>query len=489
MTALIPNRTLQTFLILFLAVLVFLGRQLDVGLSNYDDAYYAQKAKEMLTAESLWTPTFYHEPAFDNPPLPFWLTALAYKVFGVSGYAAAFFPALFGAGIMVLTYRMALYLYRDDWIALASVFVLLFPGLFVDSARRAMVDIPLAFFVTAAMFCFARAWENKKYYLLFGLATAGGVLTKSLLGFFPLVVGAAFCLLARKWKDVSYLVSGYALALVLGSSWYGINWMKYGDDFLQFHFGYIIMGRGFSESGSRFYFLGYAKDFLRNYWPWLPIAVAGLAASVRKGFRERDENALLLFLWVIVILAVMSVSKTQTLRYILMIFPALAIITAKTLAGWLTDRARERCLPYMMGIVLFLVLFVNVTPLQVKVTLGQNSRDVRQLADVINLNTPEGEKVGNYRLSQWNPRNSLLFYADRLIGDPVTQSGQLIEQMERRPEDTWLTALGAFRELEQLYPGKFYLIQANGDYVYFTSASGRERVRYDFSGRRIPSVR
>ena len=80
----------------FCTGLIFLGRQLDVGLPNYDDAYYAQKAKEMAASGNFWVVTHNSSPDFANPPFPFWMTALAFKFFGVSGYAAVFFPALFG---------------------------------------------------------------------------------------------------------------------------------------------------------------------------------------------------------------------------------------------------------------------------------------------------------------------------------------------------------------------------------------------------------
>ena len=264
--------------LLIVSTLLFLGRQLDVGLSNYDDAYYAQKAKEMAASESIWVVPFNGDPAFDNPPLPFWLTAVAYKDFGVSGYAAVFFPALMGVGTVWFTFLLARKLFDNEFIAFLSAFVLLFPGFFLDSARRGMLDIPLAFFVTLAMFCFVKSFADKKYYLGFGSASALAVLTKSVLGFFPLLVAAVFLMLRKKWKEIGspYCLSGFSIALLVGSSWYLISWIKFGDAFLDFHFGYIIFGRGFSGAESLFYVLGYAEDFFKNYWPWLPVAILGL---------------------------------------------------------------------------------------------------------------------------------------------------------------------------------------------------------------------
>jgi 4-amino-4-deoxy-L-arabinose transferase-like glycosyltransferase len=112
-----------------------LGRQLDRGITNFDGAYYAIKAREIFSSDSLWVVTWNSTARFfDNPPLPFWLTGIAYKVFGVSGYAAVFSSAIFGVLIVYLTYSLCNYLYKDNWTSFLAAFVLLFPGLFLDSS-------------------------------------------------------------------------------------------------------------------------------------------------------------------------------------------------------------------------------------------------------------------------------------------------------------------------------------------------------------------
>jgi len=84
----LKDKTFQIVFLLYSTLLIFLGRQTDVGLLNFDDSFYAQKAKELLAGGSLWLNTFNGQPDFDKPPLPIWLTALSFKVFGVSGYSA-----------------------------------------------------------------------------------------------------------------------------------------------------------------------------------------------------------------------------------------------------------------------------------------------------------------------------------------------------------------------------------------------------------------
>ncbi len=485
------NRKFQILFLIFSSLLIFLGRQLDTGILNYDDAYYAQKAKEILESRSFWLITFAGTPTFDNPPLPFWLTALAFSVFGVSSYAAVFSSALFATGIIVMTYRLSLLLYKDYWIAFASAFVLLFPGMFADSARRGMVDIPLAFFVTLAFFSFFKARDIKPWYLIFGFASAGAILSKSVLGLFPLTIVGAFLIFSRQWREIinPWFLSGCMISL-LGFSWYLINWQHYGQEFIDAHFGSLIINRSFGGTKEVSDFLGYAEDFLRNYWPWLPFALAGLAKFGKRGFLEKDRTSLLLFLWPILTFLVMSTSKNQTLRYLFMMFPALAIITAKTISEWLGPDKKNQAMAIMTGVIVVTTLFVNATPFQVKATLAQSSKEVRELAAIINLNTQKTQKIGNYYLTTSNPRLAVQFYSNRVIEQNVTRDPKtLMAALSSNPEKTWLSTIGPFRKLTTQYPNKIYLIQANNKYAFFTSMKNRENIRYDFSAMRLPIVK
>ena len=446
----------------------------------------------MLNSGSLWLITLAGEPSFDNTPLPFWLTALAFKIFGVSSYAAIFSSALLSTGIVCMTYRLSLALYKDSWIAFASAFVLLFPGVFLDSSRRGMVDIPLAFFVTLAFLAVFKAKDFKPWYVVFGFATADAILSKSVLGIFPLAITGAFLIFSRQWKELvnPWFLSGCVIALSFGFSWHIINWQYHGQEFLDVHFGKLIFNRGFGEIKDPLYFLGYAGDFLKNYWPWLPIALWGLAQYGKRGFIEKDRTSLLLFLWPTLIFLVMSTSKNHTIRYVFMIFPALAIITAKTFSNWFNPERRNQALGAMVGIIGITILFINATPLKVKVTLRQNSKEVRELAAIINLNTPENQNIGNYRLSQWNPKHAMLFYANRLIEGKVIKSHEeLIMQMRANPEKVWLAFVGEFKALATQYPDEVYLIQANDKFAFFTSKKNRESISYDFSKMHLPVVR
>jgi len=492
LNAILNSKTFQIYFLVFLALLIFLGRQLDTGITNFDDAFYAQKAKEVYESGNLWIITFAGAPEFSNPPLPFWCMALAYSMFGISSFSAIFFPALFGVGIVVLTYRLAEYFYKDSWISFISPLVLIFPGNFIDSSRRAMVDIPLAFFVTFSMFAFLKARNHKQWYLVFGLATAGGILSKSVLGIFPLAIVFFYLFFNRQWKEMvnPFLILGILIALGLGFSWHIINWIQFGQNFINTHFWLLIFNRGFGGGEvDAFNFFGYSEDFLRNYWPWLPFALIGLYKFAKRGFVEKDENSILLFLWPTLVFLVMSTSKNHTIRYVFMIFPALSIIVAKTLSDWMGPSWKEKVLRGLLVIACLTTLFVNSTPFQVKATFRESSKEVRHLATIIKLNTPENEIIGNFKLSRSNPRHAMLFYADRHIGAPVTKREELLKRLHQNPRKLWLSNSDEFKSLNSEFPGKFYLIMGNSKYAFFTSSQNRALVKYDFSGMKVPNVK
>lgn len=472
------------------ALLIFLGRPSAFVVENYDGAYYAQKAKEMLAAGSFWVVPYHGEPSFDNAPFALWALALAFRLFGVSAYAAVLPTALFGVATVLLTYRFSLALFRDRGTALLAGLVLLFPGYFVDYARRPMLDVALTFWVTAALFCFHRALASPRWFPAFGLCTALGILTKSVLGAFPLLIGFATLGCARR-SDVlrsPLFWCGVALALGLGSSWYAVNALRFGQAFGDVHFGWLLFERGWVGAGDGaaardpLFFLATLRLLAANTWPWLPFALLGAWRAARRAWRERSAPDLLVLLWIAVPLAVMSASRTQLLRYVLPVFPALALLTSGFFGEVLAPPRRLALQAILLAACAGVALFVAATPIPVPraVSLAGRGSDIAALAPAVRLNTPPQAEVGNYLLPAWNPRNAVLFYADRYLGDPIGDPVELLLRLQEDPRGTWLTRVAEFHRLEEEFPQQLYLIQSSGPYALFTSARARERVRYDF---------
>jgi hypothetical protein len=143
----------------------------------------------------------------------------------------------------------------------------------------------------------------------------------------------------------------------------------------------------------------------------------------------------------------------------------------------------------MIGIVMAVVLVVNVTPIQVKVSLNQNNAEIRNLAPLVHINTKSGDRIFNYGFTPWNPTQVLAFYSGRFLDSPVKDAETLIQQLNENPKGTWLSPVSKFKELEKEFPGRLYLIYGNQKFAYFTSKKNRENITYNFLNTKVPIVR
>jgi 4-amino-4-deoxy-L-arabinose transferase-like glycosyltransferase len=474
MQTLLNNKKFHYIFLIYFGLLTFLSRVAWSGLHHDADAWYAQKAKELLASGNFFVITFHGEPAFEHTPFLIWMDALAFKLFGVSTYSAILPSAVFGAATLVLTYMIAQRLFNDRWISFVTGIILLFPGYYLETARRGQVDTALGFFVALALFAFLKARDNPKWYYLYGLSTAGAILTKSLMGLFPFMIGLVYLLSTRQFKEIFniHLVLSVIMGLLLGSSWYIANWNYFGDPFLNTHFGWLLFGR-FSED-------------VRSWWSYFDYFVEIFAL-------QSDRQALFVLVWIGVVFITMTSAAAHTTHYLISMFPAMALVVSKTLGDWLTENWKERLSNFLVGAIMVTAFILGSTALELKQasSLRQKSQWTRDLAAVINLNTPANDVVGNFRLgfskdslasgSYGEPQTGLLFFGDRYLTEPIVKEEELMAQVADSPRRTWLTRIGEFKQLEKQYPGKLYLIQGNQKYAYFTSMQNKENIQYDFS--------
>src|SRR5262245_59637955 len=103
-TGIASDARTQFIIVLALSITIIISKLGGNGLANYDDCFYAQKAKEILHTGEWMTMHFNNQPAWENPPLFIWFIALSYKLFGVNEFAAKFPSALFGVATVCLLY-------------------------------------------------------------------------------------------------------------------------------------------------------------------------------------------------------------------------------------------------------------------------------------------------------------------------------------------------------------------------------------------------
>jgi len=315
--------------------LLGLGRP---AITDSDEGFYAEAAREMAVDGDWLTPHFNYEERWQKPILYYWLTAATFVATGVHESAARWWSALSGVGLVLLTWAAARRITTDDDAAwLAGAITATCYGYFA-MARLALPDLPLAFLITLAI------WSalNHRWTTL-GIAAGLGLLMKG-----PVALVIPGIVLAPIWwrerrttiirtRDVATaaLVCG-----VIAIPWYAAMTAEHGVAYLQDFF--------IGENLERF-----AADRFnapRELWFYVPILIGGMlpwsmylitlpwssAFSVLRRRRQLTEAEWRLLLWAFVPLLFFTLSIGKQPRYILPVLPPVAILLARSIATRIT---------------------------------------------------------------------------------------------------------------------------------------------------------
>lgn len=179
-------------ILIFLFALVSRFWRLDFPPSHYfDEVYHVFTAQQMFkgnpAAWEWWNPNptgFAYE--WTHPPLAKEFMWLAMSIRGDNPFAWRFFSALFGTGIVILIYFLALEIFKSRKIAILSSLAASLSGLLLVMSRIGMNDSYFLFFSLLAILMFLR--EKKILMGIFlGLSLASkwsALFTLVLIGYF-----------------------------------------------------------------------------------------------------------------------------------------------------------------------------------------------------------------------------------------------------------------------------------------------------------------
>jgi 4-amino-4-deoxy-L-arabinose transferase-like glycosyltransferase len=270
---------------------------------------------------------------FEKPPLQYWATAAAFKLFGEHDWAARLWTALCALAGVALAFYAGNRLFGPP-VGIAAAAMLAASPLYLLFGQFNALDMGVSFFLSAAVFAFAIAQqagqrERRRGMLLGWAACAFAVLSKGLIGIvLPAATVALYVLLKRDWRLLGRLelLRGGALFLAIASPWF-VAVSLANDEFVHFFFVQEHWLRFTTSMHQRsqpgWYFIPVLAVGIA---PWLLVAVAAWPAAMRGVRSPGFAPGLFLALWTIVVFGFFSVSGSKLPGYIVPLFPALAVL-------------------------------------------------------------------------------------------------------------------------------------------------------------------
>ena len=336
-----------TLPLLLLAAVTFFAGLGRGAITDSDEAFYAESAREMVASGDWLTPHYNDEPRFQKPVLYYWLTAAASFALGESEMAARLWAAMAGLGLVLVTAAAGRRWYDESTGLLGGAIVATNFGYF-SIGRMALPDLPLAFCISLAIWAALVATleqerRPRRFVLLAALALGLGALTKGPVGLIiPALVILPVLMIERRSIALTPndIVLGFLVLVAVAVPWYVLMWFRHGNDYLQ---GFFI-GDNFERFATdRFNdprpWWFYGPIVAGGLLPWTPLALVWLGPLTQFLRRRRDLGTvdLRLLLWAALPLAFFSLSVGKQPRYILPVLPPLALL----LASSIVERTQE----------------------------------------------------------------------------------------------------------------------------------------------------
>jgi len=338
------NRILLLVFLLILVVTLF-GMPLD--LIDPDAALYASISKTIYTNNDFINLYSLGHDWLDKPHLPFWITALSFKLFGVSNFAYKL-PAvlIFFSGIF-FTYKFT----KENY----NIKTAIYAALILATATHSIIsnfDVRAEPYLTAFMIStiyFVDKYLKTKHikHLIFAcLFAAFAIMTKGIFAIIPLMIGLGGELIVkRKWKEIVnpiwllaivlififILPELYTLYIQFDTQPDKIIFGAKNTSGLKFFFWDSQFGRFFNTapikgSGDVFFFL---HTILWAFLPWGILYYIATFFKIKKNLKKVNAKEEFYTIFIsLSALFIFSLSKFQLAHYTNIIFPFMAVMVA-----------------------------------------------------------------------------------------------------------------------------------------------------------------
>ena len=339
----VPQRLTSYWALAVVFAAVFFGSLFSPPLLDDADSTHAEAAREMYVTGDYITLHVNGVRYLEKAPLPYWLVAASYHLFGVNEFATRLAMALSVMLLGILAVVWGRRAFGERAGIYAGLFVYTAAGVFLFT-RILIPDVLLSLLIAASLYFFLSALEDSpsawKWYSGYA-CLALGVLTKGLIALvFP--AGTAFLYLVltgewRRWREFR-LLSGVLLFLAIAAPWHIVAGLRNtngqnGHGFLWFYF--------VNEHFLRFLGRRYPRDYNKLPWAWywslhlvwlfpwslyLPTVILAALGFRRGKANFQDRTRILCWILAGLVLVFFAISTNQEYYTLPAYFPILMLL-------------------------------------------------------------------------------------------------------------------------------------------------------------------
>ena len=323
------------------SAIVFFWGLGSIDLLSLNEGRRALAIQEMVSSGNWLLPHLNGELYLTKPPLLYWLSSSLAFIWGVNEWTLRLPSALAAIAVLIMVYRYALQ-QSGKWAALFAVQLLIANLGFAMLGRRAEIEMLLTALCVGSLLSalqYIQSQSSKNWIILSYFLLALALMTKGplviLLVTLPLLIAAIY---SKNPHIKAVLLSGrgWLIFLVVGLTWYAIVSWQLGFDIWATIAKRDMLDKMQSES---------AKPIL-SYLAWIAVdfmLLIGLfLVGVKEFFKQQFQQSrqLVLLAATILPLIIFSLFSYKHAKYLLPIYPLIAILLAIKLAE-IFDAATE----------------------------------------------------------------------------------------------------------------------------------------------------
>ncbi|MEJ1241845.1 glycosyltransferase family 39 protein [Chryseolinea sp. T2] len=340
------------------------------GVTETSEARYAEVSREMYRSGDWIHPTLLNVHHYHKPPLTYWLTALAYSIFGITPFAARFFLVIAFVVQVYLVFGIGKVIFKSEQSACYSSIVYATLPLVLVSVRGLTTDAYLTTFVLLSLYGGAKfiATRRSIFLYLMAFALGAGFITKG-----PAIIVVPFFAIFGLWRlsrkenpilqgkliiKFKQIIIALLIFCVVGLTWFVVlvsEDAKFTDYFVFHHFvDRVAHAEVFARTQPWYYYLPIVPLVT---FPWIIVFAGGLVVMKRKGSWSPIIKSLLT--WTIVIpLIIFSIASSKLVLYILPLAIGFSLITGHLLAQ---DMPRRLLIIFNASVILINLCLMSVS--------------------------------------------------------------------------------------------------------------------------------